>query len=117
MKAETLSEWLKMYRAKHNLTQRYVAKELSISPAFYCRVEQGESVSDDLRQKIISFFSGKLNEQELFRLRCLIDTHNGKISLEGLSDEKKAILLKLASQPLTDKQIQQLKKIAKLEFL
>lgn len=84
-----------------------MARELNISAAYLSSLETGKKkISRKRVDQINQYFL--INELPIHNLKSLADLSNNTVSLQGLSEEHKALLAQLANLKLNKQQIQQI---------
>lgn len=112
--SKTLGVLLKKFRIDEELSARKLAEKLDMSTTFLSRIEndQCNTISEKMRGRLLNLFkTHQFTEKDLFKLQCLIDIANGKVSLKGLPVEQKKLAVRLASKDLTQSQIEKINKI------
>ncbi|HAT2328196.1 MULTISPECIES: helix-turn-helix transcriptional regulator [Citrobacter] len=57
---------LRILRKSQGMTLSYVAKGVDIDPGNLSRIERGQQIASlDIAERLVSFFSGKINELEI----------------------------------------------------
>lgn len=57
---------LRILRKSQGFTLSYVAKEVDIDPGNLSRIERGHQIASlDVAERLVSFFSGQINELEI----------------------------------------------------